>query len=93
MTQVKGSTLIRVSTPTKEKLDNLRAPGQSYDGILIQLLDLVEQIGFGRLADRLGLLRPTEGLPLPKKSGRGRWKKRQLMEQVKGKSKEEAGDQ
>jgi hypothetical protein len=79
--------LIRVSTPTKEKLDSLRAPGQSYDGVLIQLLDLVEQIGFGRLADRLGLLRPTEGLPLPKKSGRGRWKKRKPIEQVKGESK------
>jgi hypothetical protein len=84
MTEVKGSTLIRVSTPTKEKLDNLRAPGQSYDGILIQLLDLVEQIGFGRLADRFGLLRPTEGLPLPKQSGRGRWKKRQDQDREKG---------
>jgi len=66
---------IRIQKPIADKLDELRAPGQSYSGIIQELLELVEQAGFGTVADKLDLMRPTEGPPLPKKIGR-RWKKK-----------------
>jgi len=73
---MKSYTLLRVSTDTKKKLDEFRTQGQSYNGLLWELLQLAEKAGFGKAADRLDLMRPTEGPPLPKKMGR-RWKKKQ----------------
>jgi len=67
--------LIRVSEDTKKRLDEFRAHGQSYNGLLWELLERVEKAGFGKAADRLGLLKPTEGPPIPKKTGR-RWKEK-----------------
>lgn len=72
---MKSYTLLRVSSDTKKKLDEFRTQGQSYNGLLWELLQLAEKAGFGKAADRLGLLTPTEGLPLPKRSKKGRWKK------------------
>lgn len=67
---------IRVDKQVAEGLDKLKAPGQSYNGLLQELLELAERAGFGRVADRLGLLKPTEGWPVPKDSEKGRWKKK-----------------
>ena len=72
---MKSYALIRVSEDTKKRLDEFKAQGQSYNGLLWELLQLAEKAGFGKAADRLGLLKPTQGLPLPKKSKRGRWKR------------------
>ncbi len=66
--------MIRVAEDTKSKLDELRAHGQSYNGLLLELLELAERAGFGKVADKLGLMPPSEGPPLPKKTGR-RWKR------------------
>lgn len=66
---------IRIEKSVADKLDELRAPGQSYNGVLEELIDLAEKVGFGRVADKLHLMRPSEGPPLPKKTGR-RWKKK-----------------
>lgn len=68
--------MLRVRKETVEKLDELRASGQSYNGILEELIDLAERIGFGRVADKLGLMRPSEGPPVPKKAQRT-WKRKQ----------------
>lgn len=48
--------LVRVNRTTKERLDELKAPGQSYDGLITQLLDFLEHW-------RPNL--PHEGPPLP----------------------------
>jgi len=71
---MKSYTLLRVSSDTKKKLDEFRTQGQSYNGLLWELLQLAEKAGFGKAADRLDLMKPTEGPPLPKKMNR-RWKK------------------
>lgn len=72
--------MLRIRKETVEKLDKLRASGQSYSGILEELIDLAERVGFGRVADKLGLMRPTEGPPLPKELG-VTWKERRKEKQ------------
>ena len=72
---VKNYHMLRIPKETADRFDKFKAKGQTDAGLLEELLDLAERAGFGRLANGLGLLRPTEGLPLPKKSKRGRWKK------------------
>jgi hypothetical protein len=37
-------TSIGIIKPTKDKLDNNRAPGQCYDGFICQLVNLWEKI-------------------------------------------------
>lgn len=54
--------LVRVNRTTKERLDKLKAPGQSYDGLIRQLLDFLEYW-------RPSL--PHEGPPLPRGMGVG----------------------
>ncbi len=66
---------LRLRKDVVEKLDNLRHRGQSYTGLLEELAELAESLGFGKMADQLGLIRPSEGPPLPKKTGK-RWKKK-----------------
>ena len=51
---------IRLNQETKDRLDRLKAAGQSYDGLLRELLDMVE---------RMLPMPPTEGPPLPRSWG------------------------
>lgn len=66
--------MLRIAKETADRFDKLKAKGQSDAGLLDELIDLAERAGFGRLADKLGLMPPSEGPPLPKKTGR-RWKR------------------
>lgn len=52
--------LIRVQQETKDRLDQLKATGQSYDGLLRQILATLESI--------MPML-PHEGPPLPRGLG------------------------
>jgi hypothetical protein len=56
---------IRLNQETKDHLDNLKAPGQSYDGLIRELLSLV---------DSMVPMSPIKGPPLPKKLG-VRWRR------------------
>lgn len=38
-----GSGIVRVRTETKSRLDKLRHPGQSYDGVLEEVLDFWDE--------------------------------------------------
>jgi len=38
------TTTIRVKIETKERLDKQRRPGQSYDGLFCELLDILERV-------------------------------------------------
>lgn len=67
--------MLRIPKETAERLDALKAKGQSDAGIIEELIDLAERAGFGRVADKLGLMRPSEGPPLPKELG-VTWKER-----------------
>lgn|GEM_PF-4399276 len=51
---------IRVQRETKDRLDQLKVPGQSYDGLLRQILATLESI--------MPML-PHEGPPLPRGLG------------------------
>ena len=42
MKQEKRHTTIGLKKETKKRIDSHRAPGQSYDGFLHQLMDLLE---------------------------------------------------
>lgn len=66
--------MLRIAKETAAKFDKLKAKGQSDGGLLDELIDLAERAGFGRVADKLGLMPPSEGPPLPKKTGK-RWKR------------------
>jgi hypothetical protein len=61
---------IRVQRETKDRLDQLKAPGQSYDGLLRQILATLESI--------MPML-PHEGPPLPRGLG-VRWSGRTKKE-------------
>lgn len=43
-----ASISIKISPETKKKLDELRHPGQTYDGIIRELIDRVEKKERGR---------------------------------------------
>ena len=43
-----ASISIKISPETKKKLDELRHPGQTYDGIIKELLEKVEEKERGR---------------------------------------------
>ena len=58
---MKVHTMIRVSEDTKKKLDELRASGQSYNGLLQELLEVAEKAGFEKATDRLGSFTPRQG--------------------------------
>lgn len=73
---MKNYHMLRIPKETAERFDKLKARGQSDAGLLEELLELAEKVGFGRVANSLGLMRPTEGPPLPRKKGR-RWKKQE----------------
>lgn len=64
------STHIRLNKQTKEELDRFKAPGQSYDGLLRQLLTIVEA---------LMPMPPAQGPPLPRGLGI-RWPTRKAKE-------------
>jgi len=59
---------IRVHRETKEQLDQLKAPGQSYDGLLRELMALVKA---------LLPMPPADGPPLPQGLGI-RWPTREV---------------
>jgi len=61
------SNHIRVNQETKDYLDDLKAPGQSYDGLIREILALV---------DSMLPTPPIEGPPLPKRLGI-RWRQAQ----------------
>ena len=48
--------LIRIKQDTKDRLDNFKAPGQSYDGLLQQILLWLESVA---------PMPPHKGPPLP----------------------------
>ena len=62
-----------------DKLDELRASGQSYSGLLSDLVNVAEKFVFGRIAGKLHLMKPSDGPPLPAEWGiiwKGRRKKK-----------------
>jgi len=68
-------THIRLNRQTKEELDRLKAPGQSYDGLLKELLVIVEA---------LMPMPPAQGPPLPRGLGI-RWPTRRAKETERAK--------
>jgi hypothetical protein len=64
---------IRVNQETKDHLDDLKAPGQSYDGLIREILALVNS---------MKPTPPIEGPPLPKRLGI-RWRRAQPRQKGK----------
>lgn len=64
---------IRVNQETKDRLDDFKAPGQSYDGLIREILTVV---------DSMLPTPPLEGPPLPKKLG-VRWRRAQPRQKEK----------